>query len=416
MHTTGTEPVAASLTEKRGIRYPDEQAACDGDVRRQRSCPNIPERIISLLPTLRSAVSLISLSPRHMVAGAVCLSVAALAAAGCAQQQSAENGPASAEASASPAAASASPSTTAAGTPVTLKVGLLTPGKITDKGWSESASDGLQKIKSELHVDTTPPVEGPIAQADVPGILRNLSQQGDNLVFLHGSEWDDAAKSVAPSTPNTTYVVMGGRSVDSPNLYPIQFNADQATYLAGMVAGGITKTNKIGLVGATKIPIVVEAFQAFKKGVTAVNPKATVTEVYIGSEDIAKAKQQTQQLLDAGDDVIMHNANEGGKGVADAVKAKPGAVFIGANADQSDLAPTQTVGSFILDVPSAMLAVAKSVQTGDHGGKAFAAGLKDGAVDFKYNARFQGTVPPALKLKVDGARAAMIAGKLDPTK
>lgn len=338
------------------------------------------------------------------------LAVLAALSAGCAQQNTAAG--TGGGTTASPAvSASSSP---ASGEKVVLKVALITPGKISDKGWSQSAYDGQQKIKMELSAEISPPVESP-ALADVASVFQNQAQAGNTVIFAHGSEYDAAAKTVAADIPKTTLVVMGGRSL-APNLMPIQFDSGQATYLAGVVAGGMTKTNKIGLVGAQKIPIIVDAFSAFEKGVKATNPKATVTTTYIGSEDIAKAKQQTQALLDGGADVIMHNANEGGKGVADAVMAKDGAMFIGANADQSDLATPKNLGSFILDVPSAMLAVAKEVQGGKMGGAAYAAGVKDKAVFFKYNDKFTGTIPANVKAKVTQAEADLASGKINSAK
>ncbi len=329
------------------------------------------------------------------------LSVFAALAAGCAQQ-SASTPSADGGSTAAPAGSS------------TLKVALITPGKISDKGWSQSAYDGQQKIKTELSAEASPPVESP-ALADVASVFQNQAQEGNTLIFAHGSEYDAAAKTAAAEIPKTTLVVMGGRSL-APNLMPIQFASGQATYLAGVVAGGMTKTNKIGLVGVQKIPIIVDAFSAFEKGVKAANPAATVTTTYVGSEDIAKAKQQTQALLDSGVDVVMHNANEGGKGVADAVMAKDGAMFIGANADQSDLATPKNLGSFILDVPSAMLAVAKEVKGGKIGGAAYAAGVKDKAVFFKYNDKFAGTISGDVKAKVTQAETDLASGKIDPAK
>lgn len=336
------------------------------------------------------------------------LAVFAALSAGCAQQTSSTGG----TATATPAASASGGSTS--GEKTALKVALITPGKISDKGWSQSAYEGQQKIKTELGAETSPPVEAP-ALADVASVFQNQAQAGNNLIFAHGSEYDAAAQTAAAEIPNTTLVVMGGRSIAS-NLMPIQFASGQATYLAGVVAGGMTKTGKIGLVGVQKIPIIVDAFSAFEKGVKAANPQATVTTTYVGSEDIAKAKQQTQALLDSGVDVVMHNANEGGKGVADAVMSKEGAMFIGANADQSDLATPKNLGSFILDVPSAMLAVAKAVQGGKTGGEPYAAGVKDKAVFFKYNDKFAGTIPADVKAKVTQAEADLASGKIDPAK
>jgi basic membrane lipoprotein Med (substrate-binding protein (PBP1-ABC) superfamily) len=361
----------------------------------------LKERDTSLIQNLRHASRVLGLS---LVPG---LAAFAALTAGCAQQSTTSTG---GDTTAPPAVSGGAGS----GEKVALKVALITPGKISDKGWSQLAYDSEQKIKTELGAETAPPLENP-APAEVAGVMRNLAQQGNNLIFAHGQEYDSAAKTVAPDVPKTTIVVMGGRSI-APNLMPIQFSSGQATYLAGMVAGGMTKTNKIGLVGGKKNPIIEVAFTSFEKGAKAANPGVTVTTTFVGDEDIAKAKQQTQALLDSDVDVVMHNANEGGKGVADAVSSKPGAMFIGANADQSDLATSQNLGSFILDVPAAMLNVAKAVQSGKTGGEPYFGSLKDKAVYFKYNDKFAGTIPAELKTRVSQAEADIVAGKLDPTK
>jgi len=330
--------------------------------------------------------------------------LALVALAGCAQKETA-TGDANAPASMPPAA-----TTTPAGT---LRVGLITPGKISDKGWNASANDGLQRIKSELGATVSPPVEGP-APTEVEGALRNVAQQGEDLIFLHASEFDDAAKNVAPSFPKTTFVVVGGRSV-GPNLTPIRFAAGQATYLAGMLAGGMTKTGTIGCIGAAKIPIVEESFKSFEKGAKAARPDVKVLVAWTGDEaDPGKAKQQAQAFLQRGADVLIHNANAGGQGVAQAVTEKPGALFIGANADQSDLATDQNLGSFIVDAPNAYIAVAKTVQEGKGTGQPYASGLKEKAVGFKFNDRFKGTIPADLKAKIAQAEKDLIAGTIDP--
>lgn len=294
----------------------------------------------------------------------------------------------------------------------TFKIGLITPGSTkTDKAWSGLAWEGVQKVAKETGATITPPVEGPDAAA-VAGAIRNLAQDGNQLIFLHGSEWDDAAASVAPDFPKTTFVVVGGRT-EKPNLTPINFSAGGAVYLSGMVAGSMTKSNKIACVGGSEIPIVKEAFENFVEGAKSVNPKADVRIVFTGDEkDIAKAKQQTQALLAEGVDVVQHNANDAGRGVAQAVEGKPGTYFMGANADQSDLATKQNLGSFVLDVPSAYLAVGKRVAEGKGDGKAVKAGLAEHAVYFKFNDRFGGTIPQALKDKVAATEKDIIAGKV----
>ncbi len=335
----------------------------------------------------------------------VVLGAAALLGAGCAQQETPSPSPSAPAAEASPAAPAAPTSA--------LKVGLITPGKVSDKAWSQSAFEGTQKIKAELGAELAPPVEGP-ALAQVESVMRDLAGQNCTVIFAHGSEYDDAAKMVSADFPKTTFVVMGGKSTGA-NLIPIQPASGQATYLAGMVAAGMSKSGKLGLVGGNEIPIIKDAFATFERGAKAIKPTVTVATTFTGNgDDIAKAKQQAQALLDNGADVLMHNANAAGAGVFQAVMEKDGAMVIGANADQSDQATPKNLGSFILDVPSAMLGVAKAVKEGKTDGKAYAAGVKDKAVGFKFNDKFAGKVPDDLKAKVTKAESDMAAGTLTP--
>jgi basic membrane protein A len=323
--------------------------------------------------------------------------------AGCAQQEPAKD----------PASPAASPAAASGEAIATLKIGLITPGKINDKGWSQLASDSVEKIKGEIPgTETVPAIEDP-GQAGVASAARDLAKKGCNLIFFHASEYDDAAASVAKEFPKAFFVVVGGRTT-AANLTPIQFKAGEATYLAGMLAGGMTKTGKVACVGGSEIPIVKEAFASFEKGVKAAKADAEVKIVFTGSgDDIAKAKQQSQALLDGGVDVLHHNANAAGQGVAQAVTDKADAMFIGANAPQDDLATPKNLGSFLVDAQAAYLLAAKAIKDGKATG-AFSYGLKEKVVGLHYNDKFAGKVPDELKAKITAAEADIIAGKVAP--
>lgn len=330
---------------------------------------------------------------------------------GCAQQE-APSGEATPATTTTEPATSESP---AASTAKTLKVALITPAKVADKGWGQSAYEGVQKIQKELGAETLQPVEEP-PLAQVESAMRDAAQQGAMIVFGHGSEYDDAATKAATANAGTTFVVMGGKSTGA-NLIPIQFASGEATYLAGMLAAAMTKTGKIGLVGGDEIPIIKQAFEAFAKGAKSVKPDVEVKTTFTGNgTDVAKAKQQAQALLDAGADVLMHNANAAGAGVFQAVMERDGAMVIGANADQSDQATPKNLGSFFLDVPSAMLGVATAVKEGKTNGQPYAAGVKDKAVGFVFNPKFAGTIPQDIKDKMANAEKEMAEGKLNPLK
>ncbi len=347
---------------------------------------------------------------RRRALGALAFPTLLLTLWGCAQQDK----PTDATTPGAPGTTTA-PATTMAIPPApegAFKIGLVTPSKITDTAWSGPASDAVQGMKASLGAEPSPAIESP-GKADVEGAIQKLAESGHQLIFLHASEYDEAVKAVAPKFPKTTFVVVGGREVGS-NVTPIQFAPGQATYLAGMVAAGMSKSGKVGCVGGDEIPIIKEAFASFEKGAKAVNPKAEVKIVFTGDgNDIAKAKQQAEALLAEKCDVLIHNANAGGQGVAQAVLEK-GGFFIGANALQNDLATPKNLGSFVLDTKAAYNAVGEVVKAGKGTGKPFVVGLKEKAVSFVYNDQCATKIPAELKAKVEQAQADIIAGKITP--
>src|SRR5215218_3067809 len=120
-----------------------------------------------------------------------------------------------------------------------FRVALLTPGPISDRSWNGGAYDGLMAIRDSLgaqvsHVQTKTP-------AEFEENFRQYGAQGYDLVIGHGFEFQDAAVRVAPSYPRTVYVVTSGR-VTGPNVAGMSFAFEEASYLAGMIAGTMTKS------------------------------------------------------------------------------------------------------------------------------------------------------------------------------
>ena len=150
-----------------------------------------------------------------------------------------------------------------------FRVALLTPGPISDQSWNGGAYQGLMRIKDSLgatvsHIQTKTP-------AEFEEQFRQYGSQGYNLVFGHGFEFQDAAKRVGPDFPKTIYVTTSG-SASGGNVASISFGFADASYLAGMVAGSLTKSNVLGAIGGTELPPVKESFAAFEEGAKASNP------------------------------------------------------------------------------------------------------------------------------------------------
>jgi basic membrane lipoprotein Med (substrate-binding protein (PBP1-ABC) superfamily) len=287
-----------------------------------------------------------------------------------------------------------------------FKVALLTPGPISDKSWNGGAYAGLLAVRDSLgaqisHIQTKTP-------AEFDENFRQYGAKGFDLVFGHGFEFQDAALRVAPDFPNTVYITTSGTSV-AKNVGGAEFAFEEASYLAGIVAGAMTKSNVLGMIGGTEP--VKRSFEAFEQGAKSVNPQVKVVVSYIGNwDDVSAGKEQAIAQISRGVDIIFQNADAAGLGIFQAVKEAKNVRIIGSNANQNDIAPDHTLGSVVIDLPHAFLLIARAVRAGSFTGKVFSLGLHDNVVTFVLNPRMNEVVPKETLAAVDSVRAQMITG------
>ena len=294
--------------------------------------------------------------------------------------------------------------------PPGLRVGLVTPGSIADAAWNSGAYQGLQRIHDSLrvsvsHVEARTPAE----QAEA---LRTYAVEGYDLVFAHGFEFQGAAERISAEHPKTVFIITSGRRAHG-NVSPLIFRLEEASYLAGMVAGGLTKTNILGFIGGIELPPIEAAYQGWVNGARAVNPKIRSRKIYLNSfDDAAAGREATLALIAAGADMFHHNADAAALGLFQAAKEQPGVYVFGANLDQSGLAPERVLGSAVIDLPHAFLLVASEVKSGRFTPKVEAFGLKSGVIRYVPNPRLQDRISPALEARLRAAADSIVAGTL----
>ena len=292
----------------------------------------------------------------------------------------------------------------------TFKVALVTTGPVSDQGWNAGAYNGLLAIRDSLgaHISNV--------QTQTPAqIDENFSQygaQGYNLVFGHGFEYQDPAIRVAPSFPKTAFVTTSGTKT-APNVAGVEFAFSDGAYLAGIVAGAASHSGVIGAIGGTQLPPVVSAFRAFEAGARSVNPNIKVLTAYVGNwEDASAAKEQALAQIARGADVIFQDADAAGLGVFQAARQAKTVRAIGSNSDQNNVAPEVTLGSVVIDLPRAMLMIARDVRSGKFTGRVYHLGDVDGVVRWTTNPRLASEITAATTAKLDSARRVIDAGKL----
>jgi basic membrane lipoprotein Med (substrate-binding protein (PBP1-ABC) superfamily) len=296
--------------------------------------------------------------------------------------------------------------------PAGFRVALITPGSIADAAWNEGAYRGLEAIRDSLKV----PVSH--VEARTPGeqeeALRTYAAQGYQLVFGHGFEFQQPAERVSALHPGTVFIVTSGERV-AGNVAPLVFRIEEGTFLAGMMAGGLSKSGRIGFVGGIELPPIQRGYEGWVAGARRVNPKIDTRLTYLNTFDDAVAgREAALALIRVGVDMLHHNADAAGVGLFQAAKESKGVYVFGANADQSRLAPDRVLGSAIIDLPRAFLAVATEVKEGRFAPKVESFGLAGGVIRYVANPALDSLVPAALKASVAAAAESVSVGTLAP--
>ncbi|HEY6394782.1 MAG TPA: BMP family protein [Candidatus Binataceae bacterium] len=298
---------------------------------------------------------------------------------------------------------------TTADSSVRFRVALLTPGPVSDAGWNAAAFDGLQLIKKipdteTAQVQTTSP-------ADFEDAFRDFASRGFNLIFAHGFEYTDTALKVAKLFPKTIFVVTSG-SGSSENVASLTFKTEEAAYVEGVIAGGMTRTGIAGAVGGIELPAVKVTFDGFRRGLVSVRPDARLLVSFIGNfEDVGSAKEAALAQVSRGADFLVHNADAAGLGVFQAASQAHIYAF-GSNRNQNDVAPDAILASGVADIPKAFVEIANEVRDGRFHPAMIEFGMKEGMVGVVFNPVLVSKIPAAVMDRVRQAERDIIADRI----
>lgn len=318
----------------------------------------------------------------------------------------------------SPGKAAAAPPAGGAGSP--FKVALVMSGSSSDNGWNAGALKALRDVQAQMKLSDADVAfkENAKSPGEQTENLQAFASQKYNLVFGHGEEYQNIALKLERDFPNTTFVISSGAKLGK-NTTPIVFKLEDGAYLLGMLAGGMSKTGKIGAVGAQAIPPVKSVFAAFSAGAKSVNPAITVVQpVYTNDwEDVGKAKQATNAVLAQGADIIIQDLDSAAQGVFNAVqesnKSGKAVYALGTNNDQNAAAPDVILASAPIFLSPVFTEIAKSVQAGTFKPSNAPSGMKQGVIGFVLNPKLLDKIPADLKAKIDTAEKQIKDGSLN---
>lgn len=232
------------------------------------------------------------------------------------------------------------------------KIVLLLPGPINDQSWNATNYAGLEACNNTLGTKIEY-VEN-VQASDFESTLREYAERGYDLILSAGSQFDEAVATVAPNYPDTTFCVVNGSKCDGGNIAPIFPKEYEASYIASIIAGHVTKNGNFATIGGFPNEPMEHLMDVFEKNAVAIAKErnidgAKATRAYANSwDDVALGKQMAEQMIDNGADTLFVYANEVGLGSIEAAKAK-GAKFIGFSSDQTTIDPDTVVASVVFD-------------------------------------------------------------------
>ena len=288
-------------------------------------------------------------------------------------------------------------------------------GGVGDRSFNALAWEGLQTAQRELGFDIK--YTESKQNADYVTNLSRYAQSGYDLVFAIGYAMEDALKEVAPRFPNVKFAIIDGNAPEgAKNAVSYKFREEEGSFLAGALAGGMTKSNIIGFVGGVDVPLIRKFEYGYTAGAKTTNPKIDVKVTYAGKfDDPQKGQEAALAQIGAGADILFQAAGATGVGVIKAVQNKGAGYYaIGVDKNQDGDAPGRVLTSMVKRVDVAVLDVCKLVAGKTWDGGTHVLGLKEDGVGLSPMEYTKKDIPAPVLAKIDQLKADIISGKIKP--
>ncbi|WP_310638186.1 BMP family ABC transporter substrate-binding protein [Delftia acidovorans] len=333
------------------------------------------------------------LHKRSLIKVAALSAVAAAALAGCGKKE--EAAPAPAPVAEAPAAAATEP----------LKIAFAYVGPVGDGGYTFAHDQGRLALEKEFgdkiktsYVESVP--EG----ADAERVLRDMAANGNKLVFGTTFGYMEPIQKIAPDFPDVKFEHATGYKT-SANVSTYDSRTYEGAYLAGIIAGSMTKSNVLGVVGSVPIPEVLRNINSFTLGAQSMNPKIKTKVVWV-NEWFAPPKETeaATSLINGGADILFQNTDSAA--VLKTAEEKGKRAF-GWDSDMTAYGPKAHLGSAIINWTPYYTKTVREMLDGKWSSQQTWWGVKEGAIDI---VSLADDVPAEAKAKIEEVKKGLKDG------
>jgi basic membrane protein A len=286
-----------------------------------------------------------------------------------------------------------------------LKIAFAYVGPVGDAGWTFAHNNGRLAVEKEFgdkvktsFVEKVP--EGPEAER----VIRDLVGQGNTLIFGTTFGYMEPMLKVAADNKGAKFEHATGYKT-AENMRTYDSRTYEGAYMAGVIAGSMSKTGTIGVVGSIPIPEVIRNINTFTMGAQSINPKIKTKVVWVnGWFDPPKETEGAQSLINQGADVLFQNTDS--PAVLQTAE-KAGKYAFGWDSDMSKIAPKAHLASAIINWAPYYIKATKDALEGTWKTGGVWWGVKEGAIDL---VSVSDAVPAEAKAKVDKVKAGLKDG------
>ena len=292
--------------------------------------------------------------------------------------------------------------------PEPLKAAWVYVGPVGDAGWTFAHDNGRKAAEAEFGDKIkTSFVEKVPEGADAERVFRDLAAQGNKIIFATSFGYMEPMLKVAGEFPDVKFEhATGYKTAPNMRIYDSRFYQD--AYLAGIIAGKMSKTGTIGFVGSFPIPEVLRNINAFTLGAQTVNPKIKTKVVWVSTWfDPPKEGEAAQSLINGGADVLLQNTDS--TAVLQTAE-KNGKYAFGWDSDMSAFAPKAHLASAIVDWSGYYKKAIKDVMENTWQTGRTVWGVKEGTNDL---IKIADAVPEDIRKKVQEIKDGMKAGTFE---
>jgi simple sugar transport system substrate-binding protein len=299
-------------------------------------------------------------------------------------------------------------------------VAIVTPASRTNQGWDQQGVDNLEAAGAEMGIEVE--VVENAGYDDITPILHDLADDGADLIICHASGYQTVCPEFAQETGVPVVVIENPGAVEPGLIADIETQAQESSFLAGVVAGLETQTNTVAVVVSGEPPTWNYMTVGFAEGLHSVNPEATLLYQVIGEaayDDAPNAKRVTETVIAAGADIVFGMGDGASFGMIQAINehnqgldASEQVRFIDVIGDKSGTDSGQhLLTSVLFDYTNAYVTLIEQLQDGTFGG-VYTMSLENEGVRLL---DITETTAPDTATKVREAQEAIIAGRIEVT-